>query len=293
MAGYVEERRSGAAVYCQRFGFFLIPYFLLVILLYRLGAVQLNQILVLSGLGFLIAIMALVFGIRAIMEIWSRGWRGGSMVVRGILITLFVLLPFAFYAFLALRHPLANDVSTDTFSPPRYVSAEQVRASGGNGLNPVRSYDDDYADLIVISYPRLQSRRYPAGPERVLEAVRAVIAENEWPVSGTRGVPEPIAGGEIIEGETVLEGAPTTAPENGEEAPSFPDDIFVEFVDRTPIFGFENDVVVRIITEDRNTLVDMRSSSRWGEHDFGYNARLIREFLNQLDEALLGIAGEG
>ena len=72
-----------------------------------------------------------------------------------------------------------------------------------------------------------------------------------------------------------------------------PDDIFIEILERTLIFGYENDVVIRIISEDQNTLVDVRSSSRWGRHDFGYNARLIESILTQLDTALLGIAGEG
>ena len=72
-----------------------------------------------------------------------------------------------------------------------------------------------------------------------------------------------------------------------------PDDMYVEFLERTLVFGFGNDVVVRIVSEDRNTLVDVRSSSRWGRHDFGYNAKLIESFLQELDTALLGVAGEG
>jgi len=39
--------------------------------------------------------------------------------------------------------------------------------------------------------------------------------------------------------------------------------------------------------------VDVRSSSRLGNHDFGYNAKVIEDFLTQLDASLLGIAGEG
>ena len=64
------------------------------------------------------------------------------------------------------------------------------------------------------------------------------------------------------------------------------EDMYVEFLERTLIFGFGNDVVVRIVSEDQTTLVDVRSSSRWGRHDFGYNAKLIDGFLQQLDTAL-------
>ncbi|MCB1430812.1 MAG: DUF1499 domain-containing protein, partial [Nitratireductor sp.] len=59
------------------------------------------------------------------------------------------------------------------------------------------------------------------------------------------------------------------------------------------IFGFRHDIVIKIQAEEESTLVDMRSSSRFGAHDFGSNAAIIENFLADLDTALLGIAGEG
>ena len=291
MAKYYEERHSIAAIWCQRFAVFLLPYFLLVILLYRFGKIETVQSWVLIAVGLLKGVFSLIFALSAIAELWSKGYRGGSKVVRGTILTLLVLAPFAYQAFLAVRFPLANDISTDTFSPPEYVNAATFRASKvESGMNPVQEYDDDYSDLVVASYPKLQSRRYPAGPERVLQAVQAIIADNEWPITGTKGLPE-----NRTESEAELDENTTTAgqDEELEDNVAAPDDIFIEILERTLIFGYENDVVIRIISEDQNTLVDVRSSSRWGRHDFGYNARLIESILTQLDTALLGIAGEG
>ena len=155
------------------------------------------------------------------------------------------------------------------------------------GMNPVMQYTEEYARKIVLAYPKLQPRRYPASPERVLEAVTAIIQENEWPVTGTFAVPvQPV--------ETAAEGSEDNQAEEAlEDNENVPQDMYIEFLERTLVFGFENDVVVRIVSEDQNTLVDVRASSRWGRHDFGYNAKLIENFLIQLDAALLGIAGEG
>jgi hypothetical protein len=292
MTGIFVERHSSAAKWCQRFALFLIPYFLIVILLYRFGKVETSQLFALMGVGFLVALVSLILAMRAIADLWSKGYRGGSKVVRGLFITLITLLPFGYFTFLALQYPLANDVSTDAFNPPDYITAPITREEGNEiGFNAVGEYNRPHALKILSSYPKLQPRRYPAGPERVLEAVRKIIQDNEWPVTGSQGIPEihtDPADEELADNQQESDATP-----NAEETLETPDDVYIEFLERTLIMGFENDIVVRIVSEDRNTLVDVRSSSRWGSHDFGYNARLIESFLQELDAALLGIAGEG
>jgi len=296
MVSYLEERRSKAAIWCQRLSVFLVPYFVLVILLYRFAKIDTIQMFILIAVGFLVALLSIVFALKAISELWTKGYRGGSQVVRGMTIALLVLLPFGYQAFLALQFPLANDVSTDMLNPPEYVNAVELRASRvAQGMNPVIEYDDEYAKEMLLAYPKLQSRRYPAGPERVLEAVQAIIEENEWLLTGSQGVPDTRQSAEAESTTELADNQPATGnePTQLEENVETPDDIYIEVLERTPIFGFENDVVIRIVSEDRNTLVDVRSSARWGRHDFGYNAKLIEGFLRQLDTALLGIAGEG
>lgn len=296
MAGYFEERRSKAAIWCLRLSLFLVPFFAIVILLYRFAKIDTIQMLILITFGLLIALLSLVFAVKAITELWKKGYRGGSQVVRGMMITLLVLLPFGYQAFLAIQFPLANDVSTDMFNPPEYINAIELRMNNvEKGMNPVIEYDEEYSKKMILAYPRLQSRRYPAGSERVLQAVRTIIDNNEWLLTGSQGIPELKSNSET-ENTTELADNAAESPaqeEVLEENLETPDDIFIEVLERTLIFGFENDIVIRIVSEDRNTLVDMRSSSRWGKHDFGYNAKLIESFLLQLDAALLGIAGEG
>ena len=48
------------------------------------------------------------------------------------------------------------------------------------------------------------------------------------------------------------------------------------------MFGFKDDVVIRITPAGSGSRVDVRSVSRVGRSDLGANARRIREFLRQL-----------
>jgi hypothetical protein len=64
------------------------------------------------------------------------------------------------------------------------------------------------------------------------------------------------------------------------------DDAVLEALAPTPVFGFIDDVVMRLRTVPDGTQVDVRSASRIGQHDLGENARRIKSFLAELDSVL-------
>ena len=51
------------------------------------------------------------------------------------------------------------------------------------------------------------------------------------------------------------------------------------------------DVSIRLTDEETSTYVDMRSASRYGDHDFGDNADRVAGFLSDLDAGIAGLAG--
>jgi uncharacterized protein (DUF1499 family) len=59
----------------------------------------------------------------------------------------------------------------------------------------------------------------------------------------------------------------------------------IEATDTTLLYGFTDDVVVRITPSGQGTRVDVRSVSRMGKSDIGVNAKRIRTFLAKLGEA--------
>lgn len=278
-----------------------VPYFAITILLHRFGKVTTPQAVWLNAFGLAMIVASLVLGVRAFLDLWNRGLRGGKATVRGVIVATMLLIPFLWFGYLAVEHPMLSDVSTNPYEPPPFITAQRMRQlDAENGLNQLATYDDAYAEILIAEYPRIGSRRYNAGPERVLASVRALLADRSWEITANRGVPEELpeaAGAGATNGEAPAAEKPAAeaeeiAPEL-DEAPPVPDNIVIEAVASTPVFGFRNDVVIQIVSEAEATLVDMRSSSRYGAHDFGYNAKIIEEFLSDLDASLIGIAGEG
>jgi len=53
----------------------------------------------------------------------------------------------------------------------------------------------------------------------------------------------------------------------------------IEAVASTPVFSFEDDIVIRIQAMDAGSIIDIRSHSRVGRSDRGKNAERIRGFL--------------
>lgn len=58
----------------------------------------------------------------------------------------------------------------------------------------------------------------------------------------------------------------------------------IEAIARSRLFGFEDEVAIRVTETDTGTRVDMRSRSRLGQIDRGANARRIEAFLTDLQK---------
>lgn len=286
MGGFYERRWSRAALWCQRLALVGIIYFALAIVLHRFGWVTTPQFFWLVAFGLLLLVASFALGIRAASELWYDGKRGGKATVRGIVLTIFMFLPFAWAGWLAVRYPPLSDISTDPEAPPAFVEIALMRATGaGAGMNRLAGYDPAYVELQSNAYPDIGSRRYNTGAERIFGAVRALIADRGWTVVSVRGAPQSEAETDAApaQGNGTDEGIVAQAPLNAE----------IEAVAASAVIGLRTDVAVRIVSEAESTLVDMRSANRYGPHDLGSNARLIQKFLADLDKALAGLAGEG
>jgi len=61
-----------------------------------------------------------------------------------------------------------------------------------------------------------------------------------------------------------------------------PDESQIEAIATSRLFGFEDEVAIRVSETDSGTRIDMRSRSRLGQVDRGANARRIMAFLSDL-----------
>ena len=62
----------------------------------------------------------------------------------------------------------------------------------------------------------------------------------------------------------------------------------IEAIATSPVFGFQDEVAIRLTAKDGQTRIDMRSRSRLGLVDRGANARRIIAFLSELEAGLKG-----
>ena len=140
--------------------------------------------------------------------------------------------------------PPIHDITTDTANPPRFVAILPLRKNAPNSA--------DYGGDKIAG---LQKKDYPDIAPLVMEAPPGAAFDRA--LSAARAL-----GWEIV------------AAEPGENR--------IEATATTLMFGFKDDVVIRITPAGRGSRVDVRSVSRVGRSDLGTNARRIRGFLKSL-----------
>lgn len=196
--------------------------------------------------SFACAALGLVLAAIAAVQIWRRGGPGTARVVTAVAVSLgLVGWPIAFVP-TALSLPAINDVSTDTAAPPAF---EELAAQRGRGHTayPARFAAQQaaaYPDIVPITVGRSNEEAF----ELVMQALRLqkVTVVREQPPAGP--------------GATVI----------------------IEAIDRTLVFGFYDDVVVRVTGDGSQARIDVRSASRFGRHDLGRNAERVRRILKTI-----------
>ena len=145
--------------------------------------------------------------------------------------------------------PPIHDISTDTEAPPRFVALLSAREDAGAGSG---HGGQAVAAQQLRAYPKLGSVTYRLPPDQVFERALAIARGLGWSI-----------------------------------AAAVPDEGRIEANDRSFWFGFTDDVVIRIRSDESGSLVDIRSASRVGISDLGVNAARIQAFIDKLVEGSL------
>lgn len=140
--------------------------------------------------------------------------------------------------------PAIHDITTDTEHPPEFSAIVPLRAGAAN---PLAYGGAELAAQQRRAYPDIAPLALAAPPTEAIRRAAAAARHLGWTV-----VAEDAAAGRL------------------------------EAYDRTPWYGFVDDVVVRITPEGAGSRVDVRSVSRVGRSDLGTNARRIRRFLRAI-----------
>lgn len=247
-----DERVSTLSLWSPRLAVFAAVLVLLTVVLHRVFGMATPLAMNLFMLTFALSAIAILIGLVGLAGIWRRGGQGTGAGIAGILVAALVLAwPLAYLPQVVQRAPL-NDVTTDLDDPPAFVFAAANRPAGAQSTDyPGRSASRLQQQLYPDIQPLIIDRPATEVQSLVADAVRrqglTIVAETE-PTRDTPGT--------------------------------------IEAVGRTLIIGFRDDVAIRIIGRGNRSKVDVRSASRWGQHDFGTNARRVRTIIRAIIERL-------
>jgi Protein of unknown function (DUF1499) len=199
----------------------------------------------------LVLAMAFVAG----LDIWVTGRQGAARIVVATVVACALLTIPAGLFIVSRKYPVLNDVTTDVTDPPPLSGAVKLR---NPGANPVTYPAGKFATLQQTSYPDIKTLVVPRPAEEAFEIVMQAIGKLKMRV----GYDQP--------------------PQD--DTPGL-----VEVTDKTMVFGFVDDVVIRIASssdDEAHALIDVRSSSRYGTSDFGRNAQRVRAILREISGRL-------
>ncbi len=144
------------------------------------------------------------------------------------------------------RVPRIHDISTDTENPPRYVAVLPLRKGAENPTD----YSAEVAAQQKKAYPDIAPALLDLAPALALRRAERAARSRGWEIVAVA-----------------------------------PGDMRIEATDTTLLFGFKDDIVIRVGAAGSGSRVDVRSMSRVGKSDFGVNAKRIRKFMKQLAAA--------
>lgn len=249
-----DEPTSKVATWSSRLGLFAFAVAALSIIIVRSGLLEIVPALATFGAALVFAGLAILLAFGAFIVIWRQGLSGLGRALLGLFLGLALLAYPAFLGTRALRLPPISDITTDTANPPRFDVLARLRPRGRT----------DYpgpavAALQHTAYPDIVPLELDVPTKAAYDAALALVTKRKWYIGDAR--------------------SPTLARRDG----------LIEAVARTPIMGFRDDVVIRVTPIGQGTRVDMRSASRFGNHDLGANASRIRSLLEEIDDTVSSV----
>jgi uncharacterized protein (DUF1499 family) len=242
---YLYESRK--AIWSQRIALISFLVFVAVVLMHRFWTLPTPLAMKIFGLCVAGAVAALVLGVAALVTIWREGYIGAGRALVGSLFSILLLALPLWSLPSVVTLPRIHDISTDVAAPPAFAKLAALRSGQANAPQ----YQPGLAALQIVAYPDIQPVSLPRPPAEIYTTVQETVRGLNWRI--------------------------VAATPPGENKPGL-----IEAVDRSLIFGFTDDVVIRVTPEDKETRVDIRSSSRFGEHDLGRNAERIRTFFSDM-----------
>ena len=215
------------------------------------------------GLYRLMPVSAALAATAVLLSVWlmASGW---SRLSRRSWVQLIVALGLggvlvyvpAQYALRRRTLPAIHDIATDLDNPPKFNAVLAARANAQ--ASRVEERQPQVAHLQKVAYPDLVPLSSTLGAEKAFREALAVA--------------KAMPGWSIIDADSSA----------GR----------IEASEQSRWFRFVDDIVIRIVGDERGSRIDMRSTSRQGTSDYGVNAARIRAYMGALRQRIGERAGK-
>ncbi len=253
-SAYQSEPMSSLALWARRLAVFSAIAAVVSIVIVRFGFLEVKPALMtfVGALG--LAGLSILVALAGFAAIWHNGSRGMSAILVALLLDAMIL---AYPGYLAIQYrklPKIHDITTDPIDPPRFEALARLRS--GDGTNSAVYAGLYSAEQQRITYPDIEPIELEVPVQRAYEVTLALVNKRKWLVIDERPPQPPRRIGRI------------------------------EAVARTPIMGFREDVSIRFVPDGEGSRVDIRSSSRYFEGDFGSNAARVSKLIEDINTAV-------
>ncbi|MGL4322839.1 MAG: DUF1499 domain-containing protein [Beijerinckiaceae bacterium] len=246
----LEDPVSLPAVWSRRLALFALAVLAISIVVVRSERLEFSAMVAVLGTGIVIALLAALLAGFSLIGIWREGYRGASKAIAALLMAGAILIYPAYLSVRATALPAINDIATDLTDPPAFSRSRAALAARGHAVKPLpdlsvrQKQRAAYGGLVPIVIEQSPSEAFAVA----LKAARAM-------------------GWQIIE----------AVPPGGRGGAGH-----IEAIARTRIIRFPDDITVRVRPQAQGARVDIRSASRYGQHDFGANAARIEKYAAEI-----------
>ena len=251
-APYQTEPVSALATWSRNLAVFSVIAVLVAVIFIHTDFLEIKPAMVTFIGGLAVAGLSILVGLGAFASIWQNGSRGMGRILLALFIDAAVL---AYPAYLALQYrklPKIHDITTDAIDPPRFEALARLRA--GDGANPAVYAGLYSAEQQRVAYPDIETVELELPAPRAYEVVLQVVNKRKWNVVDDR------------------------KPEGRRDG-------HIEAITKSFLMGFREDVTIRIKADGEDSRVDIRSSSRYFESDFGSNAKRVAALMEDINTA--------
>ena len=245
-------KEAHEATWARRVALFFLQLLILTVLLHRFAGLATPAALNLLTVSVVGLVIAVLIAVGSLVRIWIGGEIGASQAIVAILIAAAGLALPAFYGAQYFMLPPLTAIETSPSEPLHFKALATARPADANAIEDL---DEIEIEEQAEAYPDIRPMALERSAVEVFNLVQEAVRRLGWTVA----ISEPPGNDGVGR---------------------------IEATDRTLIMGFTDDVLMQVKGNDAQAQIDVRSVSRYGEHDLGSNAARVRTLFAEVKTEL-------